>query len=58
MVPAPSVQVRLGANALLVDHMAPREPVEPEGGVIVEVEVRDPAARTGAEARALLTPTA
>ena len=30
--------------------------VEPEGGVIVEVEVRDAAARTGAEARALLTP--
>ena len=29
--------------------------VEPEGGVIVEVEVRDRAARTGAEARALLT---
>jgi hypothetical protein len=32
--------------------------VEPEGGVIVEVEVRDPAARAGAEARALLTPAA
>lgn len=31
--------------------------VEPEGGVIVEVEVRDRAARTGAEARALLTAT-
>ena len=29
--------------------------VEPAGGVIVEVEVRDPAARAGAEARALLT---
>lgn len=29
--------------------------VEPKGGVIVEVEVRDPVARTGAEARALLT---
>lgn len=29
--------------------------VEPEGGVVVEVEVRDPAARAGAEARALLT---
>ncbi|PZU73709.1 MAG: hypothetical protein DI531_09065 [Brevundimonas sp.] len=29
--------------------------VEPEGGVIVEVEVRDRAARAGAEARALLT---
>jgi len=32
--------------------------VEPQGGVIVEVEVRDPAARTGTEARALLTPAA
>lgn len=29
--------------------------VEPKSGVIVEVEVRDRAARTGAEARALLT---
>ena len=29
--------------------------VDPKGGVVVEVEVRDPAARTGAEARALLT---
>ena len=29
--------------------------VEPKGGVIVEVEVHDRAARTGAEARALLT---
>ncbi|MCA0366568.1 MAG: hypothetical protein LCH57_00680 [Proteobacteria bacterium] len=29
--------------------------VEPEGGVIVEVEVRDRAARSSAEARALLT---
>mgnify|MGYP006170373193 FL=1 len=29
--------------------------VEPKGGVIVEIEVRDRAARTGAEARALLT---
>jgi len=28
---------------------------EPEGAVAVEVEVRDPAARTGAEARALIT---
>ncbi len=27
----------------------------PEGAVAVEVEVRDPTARTGAEARALLT---
>ncbi len=27
---------------------------DPEGGVVVEVEVRDPAARDGAEARALL----
>lgn len=32
--------------------------VEPKGGVIVEVEVRDPVARTGAEARALLTANA
>ncbi|KAK0360726.1 hypothetical protein LTR94_026186 [Friedmanniomyces endolithicus] len=29
--------------------------VEPKGGVVVEVEVRDPLQRTGAEARALLT---
>jgi hypothetical protein len=29
---------------------------EPEGAVAVEVEVRDPAARTGAEAKALITP--
>ena len=29
--------------------------VEPKGGVIVEVEVHDRAARTGTEARALLT---
>lgn len=29
--------------------------VDPKGGVIVEVEVRDPVARSGAEARALLT---
>ena len=29
--------------------------VEPAGGVVVEVEVRDPAARAGAEAKALLT---
>ncbi len=29
--------------------------VDPKGGVVVEVEVRDPAARAGAEARALLT---
>lgn len=28
--------------------------VEPAGGVVVEVEVRDPAARAGAEARTLL----
>jgi hypothetical protein len=28
--------------------------VEPKGAVVVEVEVRDPAARDGAEARALL----
>ena len=28
---------------------------EPEGGVIVEVEVHDPETRTGHEARALLT---
>lgn len=28
---------------------------EPTGGVLVEVEVRDPGARTGAEARAVLT---
>ena len=27
---------------------------DPEGGVVVEVEVRDAAARTGAEARAVL----
>ena len=32
--------------------------VDGVGGVIVEVEVRDRAARTGAEARALLTPAA
>ncbi len=32
--------------------------VEPKGGVIVEVEVRDPVARAGAEARALLTANA
>ncbi len=32
--------------------------VEPKGGVIVEVEVRDPVAREGAEARALLTANA
>lgn len=31
---------------------------EPEGAVAVEVEVRDPGARTGAEARALITPPA
>ena len=30
--------------------------VEPEGGVIVEVEVRDPAQQTGAEARAVIAP--
>lgn len=29
---------------------------EPEGAVAVEVEVRDPAARSGAEAKALITP--
>ena len=29
---------------------------DPEGAVAVEVEVRDPAARTGAEAKALITP--
>lgn len=29
---------------------------EPEGAVAVEVEVRDPAARTDAEAKALITP--
>ena len=29
---------------------------EPAGAVIVEVEVRDPAQRTGAEARAVITP--
>ena len=29
--------------------------VEPAGGVVVEVEVRDPTARAGAEAKALLT---
>ena len=32
--------------------------VEPKGGVIVEVEVRDAVGRTGAEARALLTANA
>ena len=30
--------------------------VEPAGAVVVEVEVRDAAARTGAEARAVLAP--
>lgn len=30
--------------------------VDPAGAVVVEVEVRDPASRTGAEARALLAP--
>ncbi|MFJ6025053.1 hypothetical protein ACIQC9_10725 [Brevundimonas sp. NPDC092305] len=29
---------------------------EPEGAVAVEVEVRDPASRTGAEAKALIRP--
>jgi hypothetical protein len=29
---------------------------EPEGAIAVEVEVRDPGARTGAEAKALITP--
>jgi hypothetical protein len=29
---------------------------EPEGAVALEVEVRDPAARQGAEAKALITP--
>ena len=29
---------------------------EPGGGVVVEVEVRDPVARQGAEAKALITP--
>ena len=29
---------------------------DPEGAVAVEVEVRDPVARTGAEAKALITP--
>lgn len=29
---------------------------EPEGAIAVEVEVRDPGASTGAEARALITP--
>ncbi|WP_421730830.1 hypothetical protein [Brevundimonas sp.] len=29
---------------------------EPKGAIVVEVEVRDAAARTGAEARALLAP--
>ena len=29
--------------------------VEPKGGIIVEVEVRDPVSRSGAESRALLT---
>ncbi len=32
--------------------------VDPAGAVVVEVEVRDPATRTGAEARALLAPPA
>lgn len=32
--------------------------VEPAGAVVVEVEVRDPASRTGAEARAVLAPPA
>lgn len=30
--------------------------VEPAGGIVVEVEVRDASNRTGAEARALLAP--
>lgn len=30
--------------------------LEPEGAVAVEVEVRDPRGRTGAEAKALITP--
>jgi hypothetical protein len=30
--------------------------VDPVGAVVVEVEVRDPAARAGAEARAILAP--
>lgn len=29
---------------------------DPEGAVAVEIEVRDPSARTGAEAKALITP--
>lgn len=29
---------------------------EPEGAIAVEIEVRDPGARTGAEAKALITP--
>ncbi|CAN5400301.1 hypothetical protein BH10PSE2_BH10PSE2_13590 [soil metagenome] len=32
--------------------------VEPEGGIVVEVEVRDASNRTGAEACALLAPPA
>lgn len=31
--------------------------VEPKGAVVVEVEVRDPAARTGAEVRRVLNPS-
>lgn len=31
---------------------------DPEGGIVVEVEVRDASNRTGAEARALLAPPA